>query len=143
MWRAPFLWLSVLLFFCGPTWAGPEIRTLDTSNRLSFSALSTLADMNGDAVPDDIIGAYEQTWDENNHQGRAFFFDGQTGELLLELDDPYPRADAAFGSSVASAGDVNQDGVPDCIIGTFGQGEAGSAKALSLAGPPGMAASTR
>ena len=46
MWHVPFLWLSILLFFCGPTWAGPEIRILDTPNRLSFSgfssALSTL-----------------------------------------------------------------------------------------------------
>ncbi len=134
MWHAPFLWLSVLLFLCGPTWAGPEIRILDTPNRLLFSgfssALSTLGDVNGDAIPDYIVGAYEQTWDENNHQGRAFIFDGQTGELLLELDDPYPQADAAFGFSVAAAGDVNQDGVPDCIIGAFGQGEAGSAEAL-------------
>ena len=134
MWHAPFLWLSVLFFLCGPTWAGPEIRTLDTPNRLTFSgfssALSTLGDVNGDAIPDYIIGAYEQTWDENNHQGRAFIFDGQTGELLLELDDPHPQADAAFGFSVAAAGDVNQDGVPDCIIGAFGQGEAGSAETL-------------
>ena len=134
MWHAPFLWLSVLFFLCGPTWAGPEIRTLDTPNRLIFSgfssALSTLGDVNGDAIPDYIVGAYEQTWDENNHQGRAFVFDGQTGELLLELDDPHPQADAAFGFSVAAAGDVNQDGVPDCIIGAFGQGEAGSAETL-------------
>ena len=136
MWHVPFLWLSVLLFLCGPTWAGPEIRTLDTPNRLIFSgfssALSTLGDVNGDAIPDYIVGAYEQTWDENNHQGRAFIFDGQTGKLLLELDDPYPQADAAFGFSVAAAGDVNQDGVPDCLIGAFGQGEAGSAEALVL-----------
>lgn len=134
MWHLPFLWLSVLLFLCGPTWAGPEIRTLDTPNRLIFSgfssALSTLGDVNGDAIPDYIVGAYEQTWDENNHQGRAFIFDGQTGELLLELDDPHPQADAAFGFSVAAAGDVNQDGVPDCIVGAFGQGEAGSAETL-------------
>ena len=134
MWHTPFLWLSVLFFLCSPTWAGPEIRTLDTPNRLIFSgfssALSTLGDVNGDAVPDYIVGAYEQTWDENNHQGRAFIFDGQTGKLLLELDDPHPQADAAFGFSVAAAGDVNQDGVPDCLIGAFGQGEAGSAETL-------------
>ncbi len=134
MWHASFLWLSVLLFLCGPTWASPEIRILDTPNRLLFSgfssALSTLGDVNGDAIPDYIVGAYEQTWDGNNHQGRAFIFDGQTGKLLLELDNPHPQADAAFGFSVAAAGDVNQDGVPDCIIGAFGQGEAGSAEAL-------------
>ena len=85
MWHVPFLWLSVLFFLCGPTWAGPEIRTLDTPNRLIFSgfssSLATLGDVNGDAIPDYIVGAYEQTWDENNHQGRAFIFDGQTGEL--------------------------------------------------------------
>ena len=134
MWHVPFLWLSILLFLCGPTWAGPEIRILDTPNRLSFSgfssALSTLGDVNGDAIPDYIVGAYEQAWGGNNHQGRAFVFDGQSGELLLELDDPHPQADAAFGFSVAAAGDVNQDGIPDCLIGAFGQGEAGSAEAL-------------
>ncbi len=134
MWHARFLWLSVVLLLCGPAWAGPEIRILDTPNRLLFSgfssALATLGDVNGDAVPDYIVGAYEQIWDENNHQGRAFIFDGQTGDLLLELDDPHPQADAAFGFAVAAAGDVNQDGVPDCIIGAFGQGEAGSAEAL-------------
>ena len=69
----------------GDSYAG---HTESTALSGFSSALATLGDVNGDAIPDYIVGAYEQTWDDNDHQGRAFVFDGQTGKLLLELGQP-------------------------------------------------------
>ncbi len=135
--RGRFLWFSVLVslvFLPALVWAGPEIRTMDNPNRLLFSgfssALAVIGDVNGDNIPDYVVGSYNQAWNDNDHQGRAFVFNGQSGKLLLELDNPYPQADAAFGFSVAAAGDIDQDGIPDIVIGAFGQGEAGSAESI-------------
>ncbi len=132
-----FLCFSVLVslvFLPALVRAGPEIRTMDNPNRLLFSgfssALAAIGDVNGDNIPDYVVGSYNQAWDDNDHQGRAFVFNGQNGKLLLELDNPNPQADAAFGFSVAAAGDIDQDGIPDIVIGAFGQGEAGSAESI-------------
>ena len=66
-----------------------------------------------------------------DHQGRAFVFDGQTAKLLYTLDHPFPQKAAAFACSVASAGDVDRDGLPDLLIGAFGQNKGGQAYVFS------------
>ncbi len=113
---------------------GPDIRIMDNPNRLLFSgfssALATIGDVNDDSIPDYVAGSYNQAWDGNDHHWRAFVFNGQNGKLLLEFDNPHPQADAAFGFSGAAAGDIDQDGIPDIVVGAFGQGEADSAESI-------------
>ncbi len=59
---------------------------------------------------------------ENGEQGRAYLVCGPTGALLLTLEDKLtPQAGAHFGFSVVSAGDVDNDGVTDLLIGAPGQ----------------------
>ena len=70
---------------------------------------------------DYLVGAYNHRWDNNDRQGRAFVFSGAKGNLLFTIDNPSPQVEAAFGFSVASAGDVNKDGTPDFLIGALGQ----------------------
>lgn len=129
---------SGLIILCSsywmPVWAVSPLITLNPPSRLSFTGFATslaiVGDVDADSMPDYLVGAYQHGSNNTEKQGRAFLFSGREGRLLLTLDNPFPQADAAFGCAVAGAGDVNQDGVPDLIIGAFGQGEKGSARDL-------------
>ncbi|HEV8712957.1 MAG TPA: FG-GAP-like repeat-containing protein [Candidatus Binatia bacterium] len=125
----------LLLLWSLPVWAAPGLLILDNPLRRSFtgfaSSLAVVGDIDGDGVSDYLVGAYEHYWQENLNQGRAFVFSGQSGKILWILDLPTPYQGAAFGSAVAAAGDVNQDGVPDLLVGAFGQGESGQAFVFS------------
>ena len=130
-----FFGLFILFtLYCMPVWAAPPLITLNPPSLLSFTGFATslaiVGDVDADSTPDYLVGAYEHRSNYTETQGRAFLFSGQEGRLLLTLNNPFPQADAAFGCAVAGAGDVNQDGVPDFIIGAFGQGERGSARDL-------------
>ena len=132
------LFLVMCLTWAVHAWAGPQIFMLDHPDRIQFSsfasALAIVGDIDGDQIPDYVVGAYNQPAGGNAHQGRAFVFSGRTNKPLFTLDNPFPQPHAAFGFSVAAAGDVNQDGVPDLLVGAFGQGEGGSALALVIGG---------
>jgi hypothetical protein len=81
-------------------------------------SVATAGDVNGDGYSDVIIGAYGFDGSETN-EGRAFVYHGSAAGLAAasawteELD----QADANFGASVATAGDVNGDGYSDVIVG--------------------------
>ncbi len=64
-------------------------------------------------VGDDVlIGApYDDT--HGDHAGAAYLFDGDTGSLLLSLQDPTPGADDFFGAAVASLGN-------DILVSAYG-----------------------
>jgi hypothetical protein len=109
---------------------------LDNPVRMPFagfaSSMTIVGDLDGDGVSDYLVGAYDQPVNHNEHQGRTFVFSGQSGKLLLTIEDPEPMPYAAFGFAVAAAGDVNKDGTPDLFIGAFGQ--EGSGKAFVFSG---------
>ncbi len=100
------------------------------------SSLTLVGDVDGDQVSDYLVGAYDNRWDKNDRQGRVFVFSGKSGKLLFPIDHPFPQKAAAFGFSVASAGDVNKDGTADFLIGAFGQDD-GSGKAFVFNGKDG------
>jgi len=94
------------------------------------SALAALGDVTGDHVPDFAIG-------EPGHDGHgldaggARIYSGATGKTWYQLLGP--AAGAGFGASVACAGDLNADGLPDCTIGAPGGVlSAGHAYSLSV-----------
>jgi len=78
------------------------------------TSLSGLGDINGDAVPDIVIGAPSYTAGTPG-PGRAFLYSGGTGALIRTLTGQ--ASGDQFGASVARAGDVNHDGVEDVIVG--------------------------
>jgi len=111
------------------------LMILDNPVRMMFSgfasALAVIGDVDGDNVADYVIGAYDHPWNGNDHQGRAFVFSGKSGKLLFAIDTPTPQPEAAFGCAVATTGDINQDGIPDLLIGAFGQERSGRAFVFS------------
>jgi hypothetical protein len=85
-----------------------------------FPVMNT-GDVDGDGVFDLLLGAARHTADGNRGQGRVYVFSGATAAMIRALDDPDPQANAYFGRSVASLGDVNGDGVPDVAVGAHDQ----------------------
>ena len=83
------------------------------SNLLGHS-VSSAGDVDNDGFDDVIIGAW---YNESAPRGagKAYVFSGKTGDTLYVLRGEL--AGAALGYSVSSAGDINNDGYYDVIIG--------------------------
>lgn len=81
-------------------------------------SLASAGDVNGDGYADAIVGAPGFSNGESA-EGRAFVYHGSPTGLDLQaawvMESDF--AGAIFGSSVASAGDVNGDGYADVIVG--------------------------
>ena len=108
------------------------------------NSVSAAGDVNGDGYDDVIIGAYYYDNGESN-EGQAFVYHGSatgldnTPNWIGQSD----QEKAYFGKAVGNAGDVNDDGYADIIIGAHlydnpepGEGQAfvyhGSATGLSI-----------
>jgi len=59
-----------------------------------------------------LVSAWGMSVDGIEGAGRAYLFDGKTGNLLLDIPNPEPRAFAAFGWSVAALADRIVIGAP-------------------------------
>ena len=74
-------------------------------------------DVNGDQIPDILVGSPFKTVDNNLSQGQAFVFSGADGTVLHVLSNPEPQPFTQFGGSVNMIADVDGDGTPDFLIG--------------------------
>jgi hypothetical protein len=81
-------------------------------------SVATAGDVNGDGYADLIVGA--ESWDGGQAlEGGVWVYHGDAGGLHTTADwhKEVDQAEAAFGTSVGTAGDVNGDGYADVIVG--------------------------
>jgi hypothetical protein len=97
-----------------PDWTAES----DQAEAYFGKSVSTAGDVNGDGYSDVIVGAWLYDNGENN-EGRAYVYYGSTSGLsqIPDWTAESDQAEANFGSSVSTAGDVNGDGYSDVIIG--------------------------
>lgn len=69
----------------------------------------------GDLDKDGVIDFASTAPGHKNHAGKIYIYSGKSGTLLFSQEGKSPGE--RFGGSIASAGDVNADGTPDCIVG--------------------------
>jgi hypothetical protein len=78
------------------------------------AAIANADDLNGDGFDDLIVGAPRESTN-SLYAGRVLVYSGVDGALLWDVAATV--FEGYFGTSVAAAGDVNGDGVPDVIAG--------------------------
>lgn len=79
-------------------------------------SVSGAGDVNKDAFDDLIVGAYGIN-DDGSYVGRAYVFSGQNGDTIYVFTGE--ASHDFFGGSIASAGDVDNDGFDDLIVGGY------------------------
>lgn len=96
----------------------------DSAGDLLGYGLDIVGDVNNDGYDDMIIGAY---LNDNNgaDSGNAKVYSGFDGSILYSFNGD--SANDHFGRSVAAAGDVNNDGFADFVVGAYLDDDNGSA----------------
>ena len=99
----------------------------ETANDYFGLTVAGAGDVNGDGYADVIVGAAYND-DAGSGAGEAYVYHGSASGLSATPDwsDQGEAANDFFGSSVASAGDVNGDGYAAVIVGASSNDDAGS-----------------
>lgn len=98
---------------CGTTFCFSSAATGDKPGDF-FGWSVAVGNLTGNGVVDLLVGAPKHDANGAN-SGRIYLFDGATGALARKFDGE--AAGDEFGASVAFAGDTNNDGKKDMIIG--------------------------
>lgn len=96
--------------------------TPQTNGRFGIS-VSKAGDVNNDSAPDIVVGAYwEDPGTSPYHAGRAHIFAGPAGTFHSSLASPLQESGGYFGYSVSWAGDIDEDGSDDLVVGAPREG---------------------
>jgi Secretion system C-terminal sorting domain/FG-GAP repeat len=105
-----------------PLTANVNFVSNNNNQELFGYSVASAGDVNGDGYSDLLIASEFFNDGANTNEGRVFVYNGAatgvspTASYVLDDAD---QSSAAFGRSVASAGDVNGDGYSDVIVGAF------------------------
>ncbi|HWO58037.1 MAG TPA: integrin alpha [bacterium] len=91
-----------------------QINGTDSAEVVGVS-VAMLGDVNGDARADFLVGAPYADPGGLTDAGSVYLYSGMNGILLQQKDGG--AADDNFGWSVARAGNVNADAIPDYVVG--------------------------
>jgi hypothetical protein len=80
------------------------------------TSVSGVGDLDGDGVPDVLVGAPLADVNGRSNVGSIFVYSGADGHLIRRIDGP--NQNDQFGFSVASIGDLDGDGVRDILAGS-------------------------
>ncbi len=86
----------------------------EASNDVFGALVWSVDDLNGDDVPDFAVSA-PGIWTEDYTYGKVYLYSGASGSLIRRHNGT--TVGDQFGWSVASIGDINDDGVSDYAIG--------------------------
>jgi len=122
-----------------PAWTAESDQTIGVSSLYPEfgSSVASAGDVNGDGYGDVIVGA--SGYDNGQfEEGRAYLYLGSGAGLATSAawTAESDQVSAAFGKSVAAAGDVNGDGYGDVIVGAFSyaNGQTGEGRAFVYLG---------
>ena len=93
-------------------------------------SVARAGDLDGDHVCDFLIGSPYYTDGSLGVIGRVSAFSGATGTKLWSFDGPVNHS--VFGKSIAEPGDLDGDGVSDCVVGAPGDVDAGGTMTGSI-----------
>jgi len=115
----------MLAALCG-TAAGQDGHQLAftlTGDGIFGFSIAGVGDVNGDGVPDFAVGAPNGDNDQGDQVGRAFVYSGADASLLLDFEGQF--VNEGLGNSVSGDVDINNDGVPDIVVGGPGNNSNG------------------
>lgn len=99
----------------------------ETENDYFGNCVSGAGDVNNDGFDDVVVGAWDAEVNAIIDVGSAYVYSGIDGSLIHKFDGQ--RSLEYFGTSVDAAGDINNDGFADIIIGAYGESQSGLASA--------------
>ena len=105
--------------------------TGETSNDRAGWDVSTAGDVNGDGYDDVLVGAHQEDTGGTDAGAAYLVLGSSSGISDMSLSSADAKltgesADDRAGISVSSAGDVNNDGYSDVLVGAFGEDTGGS-----------------
>jgi len=94
-----------------------DIANPDGGNDWMGSSVAVIPDVDGDGTDDILAGAPRADSPGGADAGKAVLFSGAAGTEFVELTSPDGLAGDEFGTSVACAGDLSGDGIPEILVG--------------------------
>ena len=94
-----------------------HFKNVEEFDAFGFSIAS--GDVDGDGIPDIIVGAPQPVKDG---RGKVYVYNGKDGTLIRKFTSKVPRGNSDFGTSLGVA-DFNGDGIDEVFIGAPGNPE--------------------